>query len=136
MQENVALIKEINTMKILKNMVAMNAMQSKSKELQEHYPEIAYKVMIINAGFLFTGLWNVIKLFLNKLTQEKIIILGNNYIPELMKHTTLDKLPVSIGGSCTHDINSHPNFFDAEYNRSISERHFQLKALTSNSPSH
>lgn len=89
--------------------------------------------MIINAGYLFTGLWNVIKLFLNKLTQEKIMILGSNHMPELMKHTTVDKFPVSVGGSCKYDINRHPNFFDEEYKRSVADRRFKLKSVSVNS---
>jgi hypothetical protein len=118
-------IKDLNISGCLKNAVKMNSFRDKSKELQDNYPEMAHKVIIINAGFFFTGLWNIAKLFLNKLTLEKITIIGKDYIPELLKVTSLDRLPVSIGGQCEIDINSYPNFFNEQFNKSIKERRLQ-----------
>lgn len=115
-------IKEVNTAKYIKNMPYMHSFQSRAKELQDHYPEMAHKVVIINSGYFFTGLWNVIKLFLNKLTQEKITIMGSNYMGELSKFVSPENLPVCIGGSCTEDINSYPNFFDKEFKGAIAEK--------------
>ncbi len=115
-------IKEVNTAKYIKSMPSMHSFQGKSKELQDHYPEMAHKVVIINSGYFFTGLWSVVKLFLNKLTQEKITIMGSNYMDELSKFVNPENLPVCIGGTCTEDINSYPNFFDEEFKKAIADK--------------
>ena len=120
-------IKEVNTAKIIGNIKLLNSVKANSKVFQEHYPEMAHRAIIINAGFMFTGLWNIVKLFLNRLTLEKFVIFGSNYMGELLKHTTRENLPVAIGGTCTEDINSFPNFFDQEMSASVAEKRLKLK---------
>ena len=122
-------IKEVNIAKCMKNITHLHSFQGKAKELQDHYPEMAHKVLIINAGYFFTGLWAVVKLFLNKLTQEKITILGSNYMDELKKFARPEALPVCIGGACTEDINSYPNFFDNDLKSAIAEKRLKPQRL-------
>ena len=43
-------------------------------------------MFIINAPFLFTGIWMIIKVWLDEKTKEKIHILGGSYKKELLKH--------------------------------------------------
>jgi hypothetical protein len=47
------------------------------------YPEISEKVFIINAGWLITTLWAAIKPFIPSRTEEKLTILGTNYLVTL-----------------------------------------------------
>jgi hypothetical protein len=119
-------ISQVDMGKMFKSIGMMNTFKSSSKQFQDNYPEMAHKVIIINTGMLFKGLWNIIKLFINKLTLKKIVILGSDYMPELLKHTTKENLPTVIGGTCQHHINKYPNFFDAEYALSVKERRFKL----------
>lgn len=53
---------------------------------------------IINAPTLFTGVWAIIKPWLDKRTIAKIKILGSNYKSELLKIIDEDKLPDFLGG--------------------------------------
>ena len=39
---------------------------------QDYYPEIMGQMFIVNAPFLFTGVWAVVKSFLDERTRNKI----------------------------------------------------------------
>jgi len=56
---------------------------------QNNYPEILGNMFIINSPFLFTGIWMIVKMWLDEKTKEKIHILGSNYKKELLKHVFL-----------------------------------------------
>lgn len=121
-------VDEISVGKMFNGIGIMNAFKSHSTVLQDNYPEMAHKAIIINAGFLFTGLWNVVKVFMNKNTISKITILGSDFMEELLKFTTKDKLPKAMGGTCEHHINNYPNFFAQEVAESIADKRLSFKA--------
>ena len=50
-----------------------------SKIGQDYYPEMMGNMYIINAPMLFTGVWAVVKGFLDQRTRDKIKILGHKY---------------------------------------------------------
>jgi len=43
-------------------------------------------MFIINAPFLFSGIWAIVKMWIDDKTKEKIIILGKDYKKELLKY--------------------------------------------------
>jgi len=43
-------------------------------------------MFIINAPMLFTGVWAIVKMWIDEKTREKIHILGSSYKKELLKH--------------------------------------------------
>jgi len=45
----------------------------------DYYPEIMGNLFVCNAGFLFTGVWSVVKNFLDEKTRQKIKILGGSF---------------------------------------------------------
>lgn len=43
-------------------------------------------MFIINAPFLFTGIWAIVKVWIDEKTKEKIKILGTSYKKELLEY--------------------------------------------------
>ena len=43
-------------------------------------------MFILNAPMLFTGVWAIVKMWIDDKTKEKIHILGSNYKKELLKY--------------------------------------------------
>jgi hypothetical protein len=56
-----------------------------SKISQEHYPERAGKICVLNAPGWFSMMWNVIKLMLHPNTQKKVFILSESAAKTTMK---------------------------------------------------
>lgn len=54
---------------------------------------------IVNAPMMFTGIWAMIKIWLDEKTKNKITILGSSYKEELLKHIDIDNLPDFLGGN-------------------------------------
>jgi hypothetical protein len=71
-----------------------------SKVGQDNYPESLGKFYIINAPYLFSGVWSVIKPWLDPATAAKINILGYDYKEVLSKQIPVENLPVEMGGTC------------------------------------
>ena len=62
---------------------------------------IYFSMFIINAPMLFTGVWAIVKMWLDDKTREKIHILGSSYKKELLKYIEPQNLPDWIdGGTC------------------------------------
>lgn len=58
-------------------------------------------MFILNAPFLFTGVWAIVKGFLDERTRNKIKILGGGYKKDLFEAADPDNLPDFLGGTCT-----------------------------------
>ncbi|KAE8212234.1 hypothetical protein CF327_g4105 [Tilletia walkeri] len=67
---------------------------------QHYYPETMGKFYIVNAPYIFTTVWSVIKGWLDPVTVEKIKILGSGYADELMQQISPENLPSTLGGKC------------------------------------
>ncbi|PWN41459.1 putative SEC14-phosphatidylinositol/phosphatidylcholine transfer protein [Ceraceosorus guamensis] len=67
---------------------------------QHYYPETMGKFYIINAPYIFTTVWSVVKGWLDPVTVEKIRILGSGYEKELTEQIPPENLPASLGGTC------------------------------------
>lgn len=52
---------------------------------QHYYPETMGKFYIVNAPYIFTTVWSVVKGWLDPVTVEKIKILGSGFEKELME---------------------------------------------------
>jgi hypothetical protein len=66
------------SMKILSKKV-YGLIQMASKIGSDYYPEIMGATFIVNAPMLFSGVWAVIKGFLDEKTRKKITIKGGSY---------------------------------------------------------
>ena len=78
---------------------------------QDHYPEILGNMYIVNAGYLFSGLWALIKPFINPKTQKKISIESGSGKKKLLELVDEDKLPEFLGGTCKDALTSDPGVF-------------------------
>jgi len=120
-------VKFLEIGKILTSSDMINFGRTKAPLLQLNYPELGFRGIIINAGPVFYSLWKVFSVFLNKKTVDKIRICNENYMHELLEVTSLDKIPVSLGGTCPYEIDNYPNFYDQEFYNSLQEKRLGLK---------
>jgi hypothetical protein len=67
---------------------------------QNYYPERMGKMYIINAPWGFSGVFSVVKKFLDPVTSAKIHVLGSGYQKELLAQVPAENLPKEFGGSC------------------------------------
>ncbi|KAK7527956.1 CRAL-TRIO domain-containing protein [Phyllosticta citriasiana] len=74
--------------------------QAASKISQNYYPERLGKLYVINAPWAFTGIFSIIKRFLDPVTVQKIHVLGGGYKDELLAQIPKENLPKQFGGSC------------------------------------
>ena len=68
---------------------------------QNYYPERLGHLYIINAPWGFSGVWSMIKGWLDPVTVQKIHILGSGYQAELLKQVPAEHLPKAFGGLCS-----------------------------------
>jgi CRAL/TRIO domain len=71
-----------------------------SKIGQDYYPECMGKFYIINAPYLFAGIWTVIKPWLDEVTVKKIQIMSTGHKEVLLKQIAAENLPAEFGGIC------------------------------------
>lgn len=65
---------------------------------QNCYPEILAKSYVVNAPFLFKGLWSIIKGMMDQKTVAKFCIESGNGLKTLSQVMDVNFLPVSMGG--------------------------------------
>ena len=64
--------------------------QSASKISSDNYPEIMGGMMIVNAPYLFSGVWAIIKVWIDEKTRKKIQIIGGGYTKKLLEKIDAD----------------------------------------------
>lgn len=75
------------------------------KNSQKMYPESLKKMYLINTGWFFRACWKVISFFVDKQTQEKINLLGSDWIKTMEADgVALDQIPEAWGGKGTTPI--------------------------------
>lgn len=75
-------------------------MQRASAMSQNYYPERLGKMYVINAPWGFSGVFAVVKRFLDPVTVAKIHVLGSGYKSELLAQIPKENLPKDLGGEC------------------------------------
>lgn len=55
-------------------------------------------LFVVNAPFLFSGVWAIVKTFLDEKTRAKIKIIGSGFTPTLLEHIDEEILPDFLGG--------------------------------------
>ncbi|GFR43959.1 hypothetical protein Agub_g5102 [Astrephomene gubernaculifera] len=69
-----------------------------TKTDQDNYPEMLGHICIINAPAIFRMVWSIVKGMIDVRTQQKIEILGSNYMDALQKHVDIECIPEWLGG--------------------------------------
>lgn len=67
----------------------------------DYYPEIMGNLFVVNAPMLFSGIWAVVKGFLDEKTRSKIKIVGSSYMTTLEQFMDRKDIPKFLGGDCT-----------------------------------
>lgn len=75
-------------------------LQQASAISQNYYPERLGKLYVINAPWGFSGVFSIVKKFLDPVTVNKIHVLGSGYEKELLSQVPAENLPKSFGGKC------------------------------------
>ena len=65
----------------------------------KYYPETMAKHFIINAPWIFTGVWAMIKPWLDPVTAGKIKVIGSNYQDTLFEVVHPNQIPKEFGGT-------------------------------------
>jgi hypothetical protein len=89
---------------------------------QNYYPECMGQMFILHAGFLFSGIWAVVKGWVDPKTQQKISIISGNGHKELQKAIAPENLPVFLGGTCTRELTEDYGPWHAELRKSYENK--------------
>jgi hypothetical protein len=71
-----------------------------SKVGSDYYPEIMGATLIVNSPMVFSGVWSVVKGFIDEKTRKKFKIVGSKFQKELLEHIAEENLPSFLGGKC------------------------------------
>ena len=94
-------ILDLKNIKLSNASAAYKFIKPASQMAQDNYPQILGNMFIINAPFLFTGIWAIVRMWIDDKTKEKIQILGSSYKKQLLKYIDPENLPDFIeGGTC------------------------------------
>ena len=76
-------------------------MKAGNKEIEENYPEVMGKCFIVNAPWVFSGIWAVVKPWLPPRTLAKIEFYGKGpeFLAALKQFVDSDKIPSKYEGS-------------------------------------
>ena len=74
-------------------------LQELSTITADYYPECMGKMMVINGGMTLTGVWAVVKAWLDEKTRNAIVIKNTNYLPILEAEVDIDVIPKFLGGN-------------------------------------
>ena len=103
------------------NGIGFNVLQGTNKEafsratamMGDNYPEILIKVHVINAPWIFGGIWNIAQVFLAPKTVAKVKVIGNDYLEIFSSDIKASSVPNFLGGE--FEINHGYEFtFDTE----------------------
>lgn len=71
---------------------------------QDYYPESLGSMYVLHAGFLFSGIWMIVKGWIDVKTQKKINIISGKGWKELAEVIDPVNLPDFLGGSCKREL--------------------------------
>ncbi len=80
--------------------------------LQNNFPERLHRAIIYPSGLVFYGIWNVIKWFLDPVTQAKACPVI--YLSGVQQYIDDEYIPTRLGGSCDYEYN-HEHFEDIAF---------------------
>ncbi|CDZ98706.1 Phosphatidylinositol transfer protein SEC14 and related proteins [Phaffia rhodozyma] len=84
---------------------------------QNYYPETMGKFFIINSPYLFSGVWSLVKPWLDEVTVRKISIPGRDWKTQLLAQVPAENLEVKFGGKSTEPASSDAGPWNTESGR-------------------
>jgi len=101
--ETVCTIMDLNNVSLRYFYQVRDYVLKAAKVGQDYYPECMGKFYIINAPYLFSTVWIVIRPLLDEVTVNKIQIMSTGHKEVLLKQIDAENLPAEFGGLCTCD---------------------------------
>ncbi|KAJ2892474.1 putative sec14 cytosolic factor protein [Zalerion maritima] len=98
--ETCCTIMDLKGVGLMKASEVYGYLRQASNMSQNYYPERLGKLYVINAPWGFSGVWSIVKGWLDPVTVNKINILGGSYQSELLKQIPAEDLPKQFGGKC------------------------------------
>jgi hypothetical protein len=77
-----------------------------SKISQAHYVERCGTILVINAGWMFRTIWNMVSPFVHKNTRAKMKIYGSDYQQALFDLMGQENVPVEVCDASWHYLHS------------------------------
>lgn len=97
------IILDLKGLSLLPNQTGINIFKETVRIDQNYYPETLGHFFIINAPWIFTPLWALLRPWLDPVTRDKFSVLGGNYRDALLQHVDAASLPEEYGGTCACD---------------------------------
>ena len=101
-----------------------------SKISQDFYPELLGKSFIINAPWIFKGIWSIVKIWLDKKTVDKFVIESGPAADKLAECMDIRILPSYLGGQMTEPLSDFSNVWKDELVDSWNRKSFHLDDRT------
>ena len=73
-------------------------------ELSDLYPEVIYRLYLVNSPFFFRAAWSIISTFIDPVTVTKIKVMGSDFLPTLLKDIDISMIPKQYGGHGTWEL--------------------------------
>ena len=86
------------------NKNTMRMVKYVAKLAQDYYPEVLGKLYVVNAPVLVSGIWSVIKGWIDEKTRSKINILGSNFHKQIFEFCDHDQIPTFLGGTLENEL--------------------------------
>jgi len=85
-----------------------------SNLLQNNYPERLHRTVVYPSGFVFWGIWQVVQLFLDPVTRDKVKPVM--YLSGVQEYISIDSIPAVMGGNMDYVYNEqdYPDPYPAE----------------------
>ena len=78
---------------------AVPAFAALTKMAEPNYPERVAHIFVVRAPWIFHSLYALIKPLLNEGTRNKVMILGEDFLPTLLKYMPLETVPTFLHGT-------------------------------------
>lgn len=74
------------------------------KVFQDNFPERLFRCIVYPSGIVFYGIWNIVKYFLDPVTQQKVQPVLT--LAGVQQHIDDEYIPISMGGKCAYVFNA------------------------------
>ncbi len=120
--DRVLVVFDVECLPLVPDLAALEYAQRMFYTDQNYYPETLYKLIVINALWYFHGLFAVIKPWVDARTAARVVILGHDFLPQLLEYVDESQVPaefggmggpVQWGGPCAEDSGCSPADIDA-----------------------
>lgn len=82
------------------------ALKALTKMDEDYYPERLHRSFVINAPSLFSGIWSIIKGFLDPVVASKVVICSgqSSYLPKMLEEMDAGVIPKQYGGTADWEL--------------------------------